>query len=242
MAETDKYGIPLPPDGEEPWGALYRQGMQLIDEALGIEHNADGTHSGVIVLELDDMPSEVKSAIELLDSFIPRAGTPVGEEIVGDLIFDSSDIIPLVDATCNVGAATKRWKNIYAENMFVDNYPNMTFTADIGDPTIVEGDVVTVQSGDLYKAQSNSISTLPAIGIVTSIDAGVGVVCVGGYCQFSTSIIPSTIGIVYVSHSTPGALTLTPPPRGYDYFHQIFGLALSSTELLVINNLQVREV
>lgn len=240
MDYTTNLNLPKPSDGNEPWGLYYRDAMDLLDSIIYAEHNADGTHAGRLEVTEAMLSAALAAKINAISDSVPLGGTVAGSEVFGDIVFDSCGIEPLVSGTGTVGSAAKHWANGYFDNITVSSWPNGTFEGEVSDASVVEGTAVRFGSdGLLYKARSNSESTLPCIGMVTAVNAGIATVRAWGYTEFTLGSVSFTpFSTLYVSESTSGALTHIPPAHGSGYLHQVVGFSVAVNKMIILINLQ----
>lgn len=109
-------------------------------------------HKGFEIL----FPEEWNSVIDALDILYMYWEESVKKQ---DLQNISSDIVPSIDSTFNLGRADRRWLNLYAVNVFTGDLVLSDITCSICGERFREGDVIVFI---VKKVSRESIDIVPA--------------------------------------------------------------------------------
>lgn len=121
------------------------------------------------------------------------------------------------------------WDVVYNANLAKINEGLTTYGAGVAGETLVENEWVYFKESDqkLYKAKADSLTTMPPVGVITTggvLDETVRYRKSGE----KTGMTGLTVGKMYISSTTAGALAITPGDVPF-----LAGLATSTTAMLV---------
>lgn len=181
------------------------------------------------------MPNAINGSAGIMHVGAP-SGTNAALSVSSvSLTADVTGILPVA----NGGTGTASPGLVAGTNVSISGtWPNQTVTSSAGSGPLTisgtgmtTGNVYYVASGGLTAAEANASTTVPAVCYATSATA----------CQINGTVTTTGLtagAIYYISDSTAGALTATAPTTSGHYV-QRFGVALSTTVLLVDPSLNV---